>query len=416
MGKVDNARNPGITAAKALEQRLEGYFAAEYLRPVVVGKTPGANAVELRTNDYLALAGHPDILAAQTASIRDQGHGLMMSGVYADGATHLRVFEKRLGDFMGAEDSLLCQSGYAANAGLLQAISIPDMPVYIDFRAHMSIWEGAKSGKGVPRAFRHNDVEHLERLLKETGPGTIVVDSVYSTIGTEAPLIDIVDLSERYGCILVVDESHTLGTHGPSGAGLVAELGLSDRVPFRTASLAKTFAGRGGVVVSSARHTEFLRFASLHAIFSSAILPHEIVAFEATLDVIASDDARRDALWTKTDFLRRELTALGYPIAAPDSQIIALEAGPEARTVKLRDALEAHDVYGAVFCAPATPKKRSLLRLSVNSGLSREQLDKVVSACAAIRDDMELNAWPGAKRARSTNTSKRKASAKRVSA
>ena len=399
------ARDQGIPAWEELDRQVECYFATEYLRPVVVGRTPGEGAIELRTNDYLALARHPKILAAHAAGLSELGHGLMMSGVYADRTSPQRAFEKRLADFVGDEDCLMCQSGYAANVGLLQAIGLADKPIYIDFRAHMSIWEGAKSGKGVPRAFRHNDMQHLERQLKECGPGIIVVDSVYSTLGTECPLIDTVELAERYGCVLVVDESHTLGTHGASGAGMVADLGLGDRVHFRTASLAKAFAGRGGVVFGSAYHIEFLRFSSLPAIFSSVVLPHEIYGFEATLDIIASDSARRETLWSNTRHLRNGLKSLGYPLVPAESQIIALEAGPESRTIKLRDALEDQDIFGAVFCAPATPKKRSMLRLSVNSALTQEDLDRIIDVCADIRGDMELDQWPSARQARRANAS-----------
>lgn len=383
---------------RALDHRVESYFETGDRRPLVVGRTPGPDAIELRSNDYLALAHHPTILEAQAVSIRSRGHGLMMSGVYADASGLQRALEKRLASFMGGEDCLLCQSGYDANAGLLQAIATQNKPIYVDFRAHMSIWQGAKSGDALVRGFRHNDLAHLERLIEKDGPGIIVVDSVYSTLGTECPLLETVELAELYGCMVVVDESHSLGTHGPHGAGIVDQLGLNDRVAFRTASLAKAFAGRGGFIIGSATHIEFLRFSSMPAIFSSTVLPHEVEAFEATLDVVASAHDLRAALWKNTRYLRDGLTALGYPIGTGQSQIIPLEAGPEPKTIELREALEAHNIFGAVFCAPATPKNRSMVRFSVNAGFSTAQLDAVLKACAEIKDAVDVAGWPVARR------------------
>ncbi len=406
-------RHQEMLALRALDQRVDGYYESGDRRSMVVGRMPGPDAMELRSNDYLALAHHPKLLNVQSDSIRSRGHGLMMSGVYADASNLQRSLEKRFASFMGGEDCLLCQSGYDANAGLLQAIAAPEKPIYVDFRAHMSIWQGAKSGDALVRGFRHNDLSHLERLIKKDGPGIIVVDSVYSTLGTECPLLDAVDLAEQYGCILVVDESHSLGTHGPHGAGIVEQLGIADRVQFRTASLAKTFAGRGGIIIGSARHIEFLRFSSMPAIFSSAVLPHEIEAFEATLDIVAAGRDLRESLWKNTRYLRQGLAALGYPIGPGESQIVPLEAGPEPRTLSLRDALEERNIFGAVFCAPATPRNRSMVRLSINAGLTREQLDTVIEVCAQIKDQVDPASWPGARTAgttgRSANTADKKA-------
>lgn len=365
---------------------------------IMRGKVPGPDALHLSSNDYLSVARHPEILSAMYESIREEGNGLLMSAVFVHGESPLLEFENRLAAFMGAESGVLCQSGYAANTGLLQSIASPETTVYADMMAHMSLWEGIRSAGANPVSFMHNDAGHLERQILRYGPGIVVVDSVYSTNGSVSPLRDIAHVCTAHGCVLVVDESHSLGTHGPGGAGMVVELGLTDRVHFRTASLAKAFAGRAGFVTCSREFQEYFKCESNPAIFSSTLLPHEIRGLLATLDVISREDWRRRKLMSNARYLREALTALGYNLNGSESQIIALEAGPEPRTMVLRDALEAHGVFGSVFCAPATAKNRSLVRLSVNAALTQEQLEKIVSVCGAIREQVQLHLWPSTRR------------------
>lgn len=349
------------------------------------GRPLGAGDINLTNNDYLSLARHPGIIRAQTDALRRDGNGAMMSAVFLNKHAAQHDFEQRMAGFLGSQAAVLCQSGWAANVGLIQAIADRDVPVYIDQRAHMSLWEGILSAGAVPRPFRHNNPEHLQRLSRRHGQGIVVVDSVYSTQGDLAPLADIATVTEDFGGVLVVDESHSLGTHGPHGAGLVAELGLSERVHFRTASLAKTFVGRAGIIACSRRFAEYFPYESRPAIFSSALLPHEIAGLGATLEIVRGAHWRRRRLHQNAAWLRDALADLGFGVEVSASQIIPLETGCENRLLALRDDLQGQGVFGAVFIAPATPRNGALLRLSVNCDLSPDQLDRVVSACRRAR-------------------------------
>jgi CAI-1 autoinducer synthase len=189
----------------------------------------------------------------------------------------------------------------------------------------------------------------------------------------------------------LLDESHAVGVRGPSGVGLAAELGLVDRVHFRTFSLSKAFVGRGGIVAGPSRLLEYFRFVARPSVFSSAVLLHEIAAFEAALEIIRRDEWRREALRRKSDYLRQGLAAAGWPVPSNDAPIIALVGGAEERTLRLREALEARSVFGSVFCAPSTPRNRSLVRLTVNMVLSENDLDRVIDACKAARGEVGLD-------------------------
>jgi len=194
--------------------------------------------------------------------------------------------------------------------------------------------------------------------------------------------------------MLIVDESHAVGTIGLQGEGLVSHLGLADRVPFRMFSLSKAMVGRGGVIVGSERFIEYFRYESAPAIFSSAVFPNEIARFDATLSVVRGEVHRRSRIAGLSEQLRNGLMEIGYDVSCSESQIVPLIAGPESRTSVLRDELEKHGVLGAVFCAPATPRNRSLVRLCIHNGLQNSDIEHILEVCRKIRDKVRPDRWP----------------------
>ncbi len=382
-----------------LAKRVDRYFGPRRAdwpagQHILRGRTPGPGAVLMRSNDYLRMSEHPRVLGAREHAARSCRQAQLMAAVFLDQDSVQGRFEREMAGFIGTQASVLCQSGWDANVGLVQALAGPETPVYIDIHAHASLWEGIRSARATAVGFRHNDVAHLARHVGKRGPGLVIVDSVYSTTGDVAPLADIATLSQQTGCALIVDESHSLGSHGPRGRGLVAALGIDHLVHFRTSSLAKTFAGRAGIVACSARHAEYLKYHARPAVFSSGLLAHEIEVLRATLAAVADADAARERLAANARFLRDGLAELGMGVDSKGEQIVALVAGEEARTMRLRDALEARGVFGAVFCDPATPRGGSLVRLTVTSGHHQDELRRVIETCAALAPSLELGEWP----------------------
>ena len=363
------------------------------------GLPPQCDSIRLRTNDYLCLAQHPLIIAAEVQALQQYGHGESVSRIWNH---HLRdslhVFEKRVATHMNAQAAVLCNSGYCANVGLVQAIAAPNTPVYLDMKAHMSLWEGVKSAQARAIPFRHNDVNNLLRLIKKNGPGIVIVDAVYSIDGDICPISDLVTVVEESGCVLVVDETHSFGVQGENGEGIVASAGFADRVHFRTVGLSKAIASRGGLVITSDRNAEFLRYEALPIIFSTTVLPHEVAGYNAALDVIVAEPWRRTALHRKHRRLKNEIDDLGYNVDACKTQILALEAGDIHHTIKLRDALESRGVFGSVFFPPATPEKRSIIRFTVNCLISEAEIDRVVEVCRDISLELNVKDWASSKR------------------
>ncbi|MDC8012411.1 alpha-hydroxyketone-type quorum-sensing autoinducer synthase [Tahibacter soli] len=409
---VTTATLPPLAPARPPElpdfarQRVDRFYADRVQaswggRHILAGRRPGAGDLLVNNNDYLAIARHPAIVQAQTTALAGVGSGTMMSGIFLqqdDEPVH--VLEREIAMTIGTEEAILCQSGYNANVGLVQTLAGERTPVYVDMLAHMSLWEGIRSAGAQAVPIMHNDIEYLERQVLRHGPGVILVDSVYSTNGSLSPLAQIADVAARHRCVFVVDESHSLGTHGLHGEGLVASLGLNDRVHFVTASLSKAYCSRAGLIACSRRYKQYFGFEALPAIFSSSLLAPEVAAIEASHQVIRSEGWRRARLAHVTRRVREGLLELGYPIGDTSEQIVALEAGTEPATMQLRDALEDHGVFGAIFCAPATAKNRALVRLTLNAGMTDADVEHLVGACAAIRDRVGLADWASVRRAR----------------
>lgn len=381
-------------ALPCLRDRIDRHFEMYPDGHVVHGRPATESDIILSGNDYLAIGNDPRIVRRQIDSLAERRENVFMSGVYTQFLDAQLRLEEAYAAWLGAEAAVLCQSGFAANEGLVQATAGPDTPAYIDMFAHASIWQGAAVADAPAHAFRHNDAEHLRRQIAKHGPGVVAVEAVYSTIGDICRLHDILDVCEETGSVMVVDESHSIGVIGFEGEGVVSHLGLAGRVPFRVFSLSKALVGRGGVVVGPARFAEYFRYESAASVFSSAVLPNEVARFEETLSVVRGETQRRARLSGLSERLRNGLLQRGYELSCSKSQIIPLIAGPERETARLRDALEANGIIGSVFCAPATPRNRSLVRLCVHNDLADSDVDRILDAFSKIRDQVRPDRWP----------------------
>ena len=348
---------------------------------------PKKDAVFVNSNDYLNLSGISRINRAHAKALLEYGGGVQQSSSFIGRSTEhpKRKFESDISSFMGYPDAELCQSGFCANLGLLQSISKPDTIVYLDSQAHYSFLMGIYAGRGQPRPFRHNSPESLETQIKKFGPGIICVDSIYSSKGTIAPLVEMSEIAKNYGCVFVVDESHSLGIMGPEGRGMVYELGLQSMVHFVTASLAKAFVSRAGVILGNVRDLEFLRYTSSPAVFSSVVEPFDCMRCQEVLSVIKESDERRDRLNRIARYLRKGLESEGIRTGS-QSHIIPLLAGTENKMVDLIFELESRNIFGAGFCPPATGKRDTLVRLSLHSELSTDDVDHIIDACLNVRN------------------------------
>ncbi len=346
----------------------------------VIGMNPQKGAVLMQNSDYLSLSEDTYIKSARMEAITGKNTNIAMSGIFLKSESPKSLFEKRFAEYAGMESCILTQSGWSANIGLLQTICAPNTHVYIDTYAHMSLWEGARNAGANIHLFLHNNLPHLRKKIQQYGKGLILVDSVYSTMGTVAPLEAMNEMAKEYNCALVVDESHSLGVFGLNGSGLVDELGLRGEVDFITASLAKSFSYRAGVIFGPQKLEKVLPFYSFPAIFSSTLHSHEIQSLDATLKVIKSADKKRMRLLHYSKKLREGLISIGFNIRS-ESQIVSLECGDIYNTRRIRDFIEENNVFGCIFCSPAMPKNRNIIRFSVNADMTDQDIELVLDVC-----------------------------------
>ncbi|MBF4998040.1 aminotransferase class I/II-fold pyridoxal phosphate-dependent enzyme [Nocardia sp. BSTN01] len=364
------------TVAERVQQHIGRGHATDMRETRMFLRGPGTAATDitLSTNDYLALSGDRRITAA------------MSEAMVAPVEPETSPLARRLAHYTHSAAAVVCQSGWAANIGLLQAIAAPGVPIHVGENTHMSWRQAALAAAAPLHTFGQTDPARLAAQIRVHGPGIIAVDAIDSTTGTPSPLAALCDVADETGSVLVVDESHSLGVVGPHGAGAVVALGLTRRVPFRTASLAKAFIGRAGLVTAlDPDFASYFESVAYPAIFSSGLRSHDVAGLSATLEVVRAEDGRRVRLREIAHTVREALAHIGFDMGGVDSHIVALPTGTEADGRAVRAILEAHGVLGAPFCPPATPPGGSLIRLSLHAALTAEQIERIITACERVR-------------------------------
>src|SRR3569833_973468 len=202
--------------------------------------------VALHLNDYLRLSARPEVIAAKCETLKVSGNGNMASVIYGGACSENNALRARLSEVMAGGDAFLTVAGYTANLGLIESIVEPGMPVYLDDRAHASMWDGAKFSAGRPIGFAHNDPSARAEEMAANGPGLVCIATVYSVHGDVAPLREILEITEANDSLLLADEAHAFGMFGPAGGGLAVAEQVADRVHFRTGSFSKALGGHAG--------------------------------------------------------------------------------------------------------------------------------------------------------------------------
>lgn len=340
--------------------------------------------------DYLKRQLEPrasDILLCDNNYLRISSDNIM-SGLlmYEEEAKYSK---KMFANHIGLEDVLLTQSGYMANYGLMKCVS-SILPIYIDKSAHPSLWP--EKGRIYP--WKHNDLNQLTELIKNYGPGAIVVDSLYSGLGDFCDILSLTNIKKTYDCILILDESNTYGVYGHTsdkpnfnnGNGWANLHLVINDVDFFTTSLAKAFDTRAGLIASSKRNIQYINDCSYPNNFSSGLTKSDHIRLQDIFGKMITANDKRERLLNISAILRNYIISLGFkclktPIASP---IISIEASEEKITEYFR-YLERHGVITSVFCWPATPLHTARLRFTVHSEITDTELNCIMRALSMLR-------------------------------
>jgi 8-amino-7-oxononanoate synthase len=375
--------------------------------PVV--QMEGAKRIMLGSNNYLGLTGDSRVTQGARDALERYGTGLTGSR-FLNGTIDLHIeLEHELAQWLETEDAIVFTTGHQANLGALGTILGPQDTVIADSGDHASILDGCLLSRAKLRAFRHNRLDLLEKQLtraQEDGGGVlVVVDGVYSMEGDVAPLIEIAELTKRYGARLMVDEAHGLGVLGARGAGASELLGVEQHVDLRMATFSKSLASCGGVIAGPADVIEYLRIAARPFIFTASAVPAAVGATLAAVRICRTDEGRQlfARVLENAAYLRNGLAELGFQLRptatmADGSEILTpvvpVVVGDDWKAVFLWKALYEAGVFVNVAIHPAVPPGGALLRTSVMATHDMAILDQALAAFSNAKHAFEAEHGP----------------------
>ena len=346
----------------------------------------GRRIIMCGSNNYLGLTTNPKVREAAKNAIDLYGTSCTGSRFLNGNMTIIEDLERELAEWVGKEAALVFSTGMQVNLGTISALVGKDDIVILDKEDHASIVDGARLSTGKIERFRHNDVGHLERVLKSLPADCgklLVVDGLFSMEGDIAPLPEIIPLCEKYGVRLMVDDAHGIGVLG-EGHGTAAHFGVTDQVDLIMSTFSKSFASIGGFVAGDFPVIDYVKHHARSLIFSASIPPANTATVLAALQVMREEPQMVAALKANGDFMREGFKALGFNIGHSVTPIIPIIIGDNDRTFKMwRDLFDA-GVFVNPVIAPATAPGRQLLRTSYMATHTRPQLERVLETFATV--------------------------------
>ena len=344
----------------------------------------GRDVLNLCANNYLGLADHPALIEAAKSALDRWGFG-MASVRFICGTQELhKTLEQRIAGFLGTDDAILYSSCFDANGGVFEVLLDEHDAVISDALNHASIIDGIRLCKAKRYRYANRDMDELEEQLKQAAPARrrlIVTDGVFSMDGYLAPLDSICDLAERYGALVMVDDSHATGFVGPRGRGTPDHFGVQDRVDIVSSTLGKALGGAsGGFVAAHQEIVDLLRQRSRPYLFSNSVAPPIVAAGIAALDLLEKADEQRSRLRDNTAFFRGELDAAGFDILPGEHPIVPLMTGDARVAAQMSADLLELGMYVIAFAYPVVPMGRARIRMQVSAAHSRDDLEFAVGA------------------------------------
>ncbi len=349
----------------------------------------GKPVLLLCSNNYLGLANHPEVRRAAANAAMRCGAGAGASRLISGNMTVHRRLEESLAEFFGYGRSLVFGSGYLANVGVISSLARKGDVVFSDELNHASIIDGCRLSGAETFIYRHRDTEHLEWGLEQAeGRGSLIAtDGIFSMDGDLAPLEEIVDIANRYDARVMVDEAHAVGTYGPGGRGLTAELGLVEEVDVLVGTLGKALGSYGAFACCDRDVHRYLVNSARSFIFSTALPPPSVAAAHASLKILQERPERVDRLKLNARTLRQELMNEGFDLGTSETHIIPLRVGGAGQTMELCEAALERGVFAQGIRPPTVPEDNCRLRITVSaSNTERELIDAAHALTAAARE------------------------------
>jgi glycine C-acetyltransferase len=354
----------------------------------------GRDVINLASNNYLGLANHPRMNAAAAKAAEQLGAGTGAVRSIAGTMSSHQELERRFAEFKHAEDALMFQSGFTANAGTVAAILDRTDVIVSDRLNHASIIDGARLSRAEIKVFEHKDAAHAEALLEETArPGRrqlLITDGVFSMDGDIAPLPDLVEVAERRGAIMMIDDAHASGVLGAGGAGTVDHFGLHGRVDVQVGTLSKAIGVLGGFIAGPHDLIEWLVNRGRPFLFSTSAPPAVVAACLEALDIIRDEPVRLERLWSNTRRFKEGLHDLGFDTGASETPITPVITGDEEATQRFAQRLFEEGVFTPAIVFPTVPKGRARVRTIVTADHGADDLSEALAVFGRVGRELKL--------------------------
>ena len=348
------------------------------------------------SNDYLNLSQHPVVILESIKVIKELGTGSGGTRNISGTSSYHADLEQNLAELHNKEASLLFPSAYTANQSTLWTLckKLAGCEVYSDELNHASMIQGIKNANVTTHVFKHNDVEHLEELLKTSNANTpklIVFESLYSMEGLRSPIKQIVNLAKKYNALTYLDEVHSVGLYGPEGRGIAAELNATDDIDIINGTLSKAFGQMGGYIAANNDIIDFIRSFAPGFIFTSSANPSIAAASIQAIQIAKKADILRENIKTNSNLIREGLSEFDIPFLKNDSHIVPIHLyEPDLCKKAANTLIEEHGIYIQPIFYPTVPKGDERFRITITPKHSASDVRSFVESLDKVWSDLNL--------------------------
>ena len=355
----------------------------EEVKSPTVAVVNGKETILLGTYNYMGMTFDDDVIAAGKQALDEFGAGTTGSRVLNGTFQGHKACEDALKEFYGMDHAMVFSTGYQANLGIISTIAGKGDYIILDIDSHASIYDGCKMGDAEIVAFRHNDVEALEKRLKRLPADAgklVVLEGVYSMLGDVAPLKEMIRVSKEAGAMILVDEAHSMGFIGENGRGVAEEQGVLDDVDFVNGTFSKSVGTVGGFCVSNHPKFEIMRLVCRPYVFTASLPPSVVACSAASIRKLMHNGNKRAHLWENSKNLHQGLRDLGFQLGTPNAQsaIIAVIMPDLEKGAAMWAALLENGLYVNLARPPATPAGMTLLRCSLCAEHTSDQVADIL--------------------------------------
>lgn len=378
---IDGIKAEGRYRYFATIERLRGRF------PKALYHAPDGSTKEVTiwcSNDYLGMGQHPVVLEAAHAALDNSGSGAGGTRNISGTTRYHTELEQSVADLHQKEAGLVFSSGYVANEGALGTLGrlMPGCVIFSDEMNHASMIHGIRDSKCEKHVYRHNDMEHLESLLKAAdpfAPKIIAFESVYSMDGDISPIKETVELAEKYNALTFLDEVHAVGIYGPRGGGVAEERGLMDRIDIIEGTFGKAYGAMGGFITGKKATLDAIRSFSSNFIFTTSLPPSVLASARAAVDHLKVSQVERERMKANVRMLKERLNASGVPFMQGEAHIVPVVVGEPNCCREVTDILmREYDIYVQPINYPTVPRGTERLRLTATAAHTKQDIEKMI--------------------------------------